>query len=362
MRSIAIIGLGAVVRNIHVPAYKQLAGRMRVVATCDPDTAARQRAKETWKTAQVFEKPEEMLQEVRPDIVAICTPPSLHRGQVLLALGHGCHVFCEKPIADTLEEADEIARAAEAAGKLVIVNNQFPYMNIHAAARAMIGTPRFGELRYLHAWHTMRTNEITEAGWRGGLSRRVCFEFGIHVLDLVRFFFDADPVRLLAHMPNPASRYRSDVVNVICVEFADGRAASILLDRISRGPERYLDLRLDGEHAAVHTSIGGRVRLEAGMHTREKRPYTRFSFVKGGQAVLEDGNSVTVLARDDVKPFAGATARHLTAFLDALDGGAVPRAHVADNRNSLKLVMAAYESAESSRWIELRHDLRHAGA
>jgi hypothetical protein len=49
------------------------------------------------------------------------------------------------------------------------------------------------------------------------------------------------------------------------MEFADGRGASIVLDRASRGPELYLDMRLDGESAIVHTAIGGRVRLAAGI-------------------------------------------------------------------------------------------------
>ena len=64
-------------------------------------------------------------------------------------------------------------------------------------------------------------------------------------------------------MPNPLGIARCDVVNVISLEFPDGRAASIVLDRLSKGPERYLDMRLDGEFASIHTSIGGLVRFEA---------------------------------------------------------------------------------------------------
>ena len=39
----------------------------------------------------------------------------------------------------------------------------------------------------------MRTNEVTEAGWRGKIQRRLCFEFGVHVFELVRFFFEQEP-------------------------------------------------------------------------------------------------------------------------------------------------------------------------
>jgi predicted dehydrogenase len=359
MTTLAVIGLGAAARNIHLPAYAKLAGKVRVVGGCDPDRNARESAREKWRLP-VFEDAREMIEQLRPDVVAVCTPPALHREHALLALSHGCHVFCEKPLAASLAEADDMIRAAEAAGCVAAVNNQFPAMNIHAAAKKMIGTPRFGELLHLHAWHTMRTDEATEAGWRGELTRRLCYEFGVHVFELVRFFFGENPARILAHMPNPRGRARCDVLNVIALEFADGRGASIVLDRLSRGPERYLDMRLDGEFAIVHTSIGGQVRFEAGLHTRQRRPFLDFSFVQGGQAVLRNGIHSTVIAKDGINPFCDATARHFAAFLEAIQSGTTPPGHVRDNRNTLALVLAAYDSAASGRWIDMRDYLRAA--
>ena len=350
--TVSVIGLGAVFRNIHLPAYKSLGGRVRLLSGCDPDPAAREYARRRWGL-QVFKTPREMLDATRPDIVVVCTPPWLHHEHVLLALENGCHVFCEKPLAEDLDEADEMIRASDAARRMVVVNSQFPCMKIHSAAKRMIGAPGFGQLLYLHAWQTMRTDDHTEAGWRGQIARRLCFEFGIHVFELVRYFFDAEPIRLHAHMPNPLGRAACDTINVISLEFPDGRAASIILDRASRGPDRYLDMRLDGEAAAIHTSIGGKVRLAAGIRTRERRPYVDWRFVKGGEAVLQDGGHETVIATDGMNPFASATAQHFSDFLDALATGGRVRASIRDNRKSLALVMAAYDSAESGEWIRV---------
>src|SRR5207247_1299316 len=152
------------------------------------------------------------------------------------------HVFCEKPLAESLGDADAMIAAAAAANRLVVVNSEFPAMTIHRAARDLIDSPEFGRLRYLHAWHTMHPTPITEAGWRAGMSRRLGLEFGIHVFDLVRFFFGADPTRVLAHLPSPDPAIRWDPVNLVALDFADGRAASFVLDRLSRGAERYLDI------------------------------------------------------------------------------------------------------------------------
>jgi predicted dehydrogenase len=353
MTTVAMIGLGSVVRHIHMPAFQALKDKVQVIAGCDPDSAARDHAAKKWGF-QVFADAREMLAKTKPEVVAVCTPPWMHREHLALALEHGCHVFCEKPLADNLTDANEMVLAAEKAGRTVAINNQFPYMNIHLGAKKAIGSPEFGDLLYLHAWHTMRPTKETEAGWRGELARRLCFEFGVHVFELVRFFFEDDPVRLLAHMPNPRGKADCDVINVITLEFADGRGASILLDRLSRGPERYLDMRLDGESAIVHTSIGGEVRLQGGLHTKDRRPFVSFDFVKGGKAVLQRGSKSKVIAKDGLNPFGDAMVHHFSNFLRAIAEGGKPPGDIRDNLKTFALVMAAYDSAASGQWIDMK--------
>ncbi len=352
MIRLAIAGLGAVTQNIHLPAYAQIQDKLTLVGGCDVQPETRVLVTKSHPTLPLFENYEEMLRTAKPDVVAICTPPFLHREQCLTALRAGCHVFCEKPLAESLDEADVIITAAAAAGRQVVVNSQFPYMQIHLAAKARIGQPDFGRLLYLHATQTFRPTPQTEGTWRREMTRRLGFEFGVHVFELIRFFFDEDPVRLCAHMPNPVGS-KSDVLNSVNIEFAGGRSASILLDRLSRGPERYLDLRLDGEHAAIATSIGGELGFEAGLHTRERKPFFAFNFVKGGKAVWQDGNRSRLLAQDGINPFASSTAYHLGGFITALAQNTLPRGTALDHRKTLALIFAAYDSAEQKRWVDL---------
>ena len=353
MIRIAIIGLGAVTRNIHLPAYAQLRDKVEVVAGCDVDQAARDWAQSKRRLPAVYAEPTEMIEKTRPDLVVICTPPALHLEQVLLALSRGCHVFCEKPLAEDLAQADEIIRAAAQARRQVVVNTQFSCMRIYQASKAMIGSPDFGRLLFLHAWQKMRTSEKTEAGWRGEMERRVCFEFGVHVFDLVRFFFDDTPVRISAHMPRPDAAIRADAINTIALEFADGRAAAIVLDRLSKGPDRYLELDLDGEGASIHTSIGGEARFELGLETRSRRPFLGLHLVKGGKAVLQQGAKSKLIAKDGINPFASATAAHLRRFIETLERGGTPPGTARDHRQTLALALAAYDAAQAGRTIEM---------
>jgi predicted dehydrogenase len=353
MIRLAVIGMGAVTRNIHLPAYRLLGDRVKLVGGCDVDEAARKAAGEAGYFPEIFDDPEDMLGRTKPDVVSICTPPFLHYQQCLMALEHGCHVFCEKPLAEDLGEIDRIIEAARLAQRLVVVNSQFPYMNIHRSAKRYINSPQFGRLLFLHAWQTVRPTARTEAGWRAEMKRRLCFEFGVHVCELIRFFFDDTPVRIWSHMPNPSPTISSEVINVISMEFRDGRAASVMLDRVSKGPEQYLEMRLNGEHASIHTSIGGEARIEMGVHTHSRRPFLGVHFIKGGKAVLQNGECSVIIGKDGLNPFASATAAHLGSFLTAIQTGSAPQGTAMDHRDTLALVFAAYDSAQFWKAIDL---------
>lgn len=353
MVRLAVIGLGAVTKNIHLPAYRRLKDRVTLVAGCDIDPATRASMEKTGLFQKIYDSPEEMLDQSKPDVVSLCTPPFLHHQQCLDALERGCHVFCEKPLAESLAHADEIILASSRSKRSVVVNSQFPNMNMYTAAKKRIGSPEFGRLLFLHAWQTFRPTADTEAGWRANMKRRLCFEFGVHVFELVRYFFDATPSTLWAHMPRPIPGSQTESLNIIAMEFPDGRAASILLDRLSKGPERYLEMRLDGEHAAIHTSIGGELRFEVGLHPRQRKPFMGLHVVQGGQAVLQQAERATVIGTDGMNPFASATAVQFGNFLSAIEAGRVPSGTAEDHKATLALTLAAYDAAESGRAVAI---------
>ncbi len=103
------------------------------------------------------------------------------------------------------------------------------------------------------------------------------------------------------------------------------------------------------------------MQLEAGIHTRRRKPFLSFDFVQGGRAVLENATKSRVIAKDGINPFASATAYHFDKFISALHNGSVPSGTVKDNRNTLALVFAAYDSAESGAAVKLSRYLATNG-
>jgi predicted dehydrogenase len=347
-RKIAIAGLGAAARHIHLPAYAGIAD-LNVVGGCDPVSP------DGHFGFPVFSSAEQLLTTTRPDILTVATPPDSHYELVRMGLAHGCHVFCEKPFTTSLEEAMDLVERSRQSARWVVVNNQFRFMNIHREAKKQIGSPEFGDLVFLDAQQTFVTTEETESGWRGQDQQRTCKEFGTHVFDLCRFFFDEDPVAITARMPRGKTPDGPDLLNLIDLEFSDNRLAHITLDRWCAGPNRYLDLRLDGTAGSLQTHLGGGIVFSVGIQGGRRRPFLHLDVAMGGAARLYHGERFKTIATDPLAVFSHATRRLLRAFLDALAQGSVPPCHADDNRKTLVLMLAAYESAEKKRTIAMTY-------
>jgi predicted dehydrogenase len=337
-RTVAIIGLGNAAKTIHLPALAKLPN-IKIAGGYDP-AAARGSFR-----FPLFSSPSEMLEKVHPDILVIATPPDSHFQFTKLGLETGCHVLCEKPFTDTLEEADELIALSQKTRRWIVVNNQYRFMNIHRKAKELIGQPQFGKLIFLRACQTFYTDSKTEAGWRGTQQQRTAKEFATHVLDLCRFFFDSEPVSILSRMPKPDRPDGPDYLNLIQLEFPGDRVAHIILDRLSRGRQRYLDIQLDGTAGCIETHIGGGIELRAGVQGGTRKPFFRTDISLGGWARLYRGESFQKITSDPIDLFAAATARLLTGLLEALDTGGIPPCHAADNRKTLALMLSTYESS-----------------
>ncbi len=97
--------------------------------------------------------------------------------------------------------------------------------------------------------------------------------------------------------------------------------------------------------------------MAAQSHTREKPPFFGFDLVKGGKAVLQKGNRSRIIAKNGINPFASATAVHFGNFISAIQDGGVPAGTAKDNRNTLALAFAAYDSAQSGKAVAMSHYL-----
>ncbi len=345
--TVAIAGLGAAARNIHIPACSQVPG-LEIVG-----------ALETSDTANNYDFPvcrdvDSLFREASPQAVIIATPTDSHFALCMEMLNRGCHVICEKPFTETLAQAFEVVDTAQRLGLSVVVNNEFRFMECHLAAQHRIGQPDFGELNFIEMNQTFYTTQDTEKGWRGADPRRTCKEFGIHVFDLCRFFYNEEPLSINARMPTPGRNNGPDYLNLVDLEFSGDRYARITLDRLSRGRHRYLDIRLDGTEACIETAIGGNLALELGIKPATKMPYVDFDLSWSSSAFLWQSEKSRKIASDPRNLFANATAKLLQDWLASLQEGRESSCSGRNNIGTLATMLAAYESASRGSPVDLR--------
>ncbi len=129
---------------------------------------------------------ESLLQRDDVDLVYIATPPFLHFDQVRAALEAGKHVICEKPLALSLVEADQLLKLARSRDLLCIANLMQRYNPLFEAVRQLIDSKVIGEC--LHGWFDNAAGDEGIAAehwfWDRSKSGGIFIEHGVHFFDL----------------------------------------------------------------------------------------------------------------------------------------------------------------------------------
>jgi predicted dehydrogenase len=242
--TVGVIGLGF--GRSHIPAFQ--ANGCRVVAVCQRDRAKAQAVADTYGVPGVYERWEELLEQARPEIVVIATPPHLHRPIALAAFAQGAHVLCEKPVALTAADAREILDAAIAANRTAMTNFNWrspaAFQRMHAMVEeGFLGRLLHVQVRYLfsrfadeHAAPTWRMDRA-----QAGLG--TMGDAGVHAVDFVRWNF-GEIVRVAAQTAiaypsrtKPGGTEAADAEDIcqFIAELASGAQVAFTISRAARG-------------------------------------------------------------------------------------------------------------------------------
>jgi predicted dehydrogenase len=139
----AVVGTGFVAA-VHVDALRRLGVEVLGVVGSTPERAAQKRL------GRVHESLDALLRDDRVDVVHIATPNDLHAPQTKQALAAGKHVVCEKPLALTAAQSDELVELAEAAGVVHCTNFMTRFYPQARQARALVRDGALGEIWSVH--------------------------------------------------------------------------------------------------------------------------------------------------------------------------------------------------------------------
>lgn len=146
----AIIGCGRMARE-HVKAYQELG--IPIVAVADISLEALERVRKDYNIERTYTDYVNLLEDVKPEIVSIVTPESLHCDMVINSARRGVKgILCEKPMAMNLKEANEMLKACFEVEAKLVINHQRYYSPQYAKARELISQGSIGKVRFIEAF------------------------------------------------------------------------------------------------------------------------------------------------------------------------------------------------------------------
>ena len=182
---VAIIGAGSIVRDGHIPNFESIPNA-RIEALCDVNFARVQALAEANGIPHIFTDYAEMLHEIKPDITVVAVPNIFHKPMTIAALEAGSHVLCEKPLALSAADAQEMLDLAASKDLTLSVGTHFRWSNPVQAAKAHVDAGFFGEIYAARTvWHRRSGipgfgSWFTNNDFSGGGS---LLDIGIHALD-----------------------------------------------------------------------------------------------------------------------------------------------------------------------------------
>lgn len=184
----AIIGLG-VIGRVHARVLSSQENE--IVALCDVDVAAAEKIKNEFAPcAEIYTDWIKMLDEVKPDVVHICTPHYLHADMVVGALDRDINVLCEKPLCIKHEDIGRILDAETRSAAQLGVCQQNRYLESMLMVKEYIADKEIVGAHGSVVW-TRGEDYYNSAEWRGTKAQEgggVLINQALHTLDLVQWF------------------------------------------------------------------------------------------------------------------------------------------------------------------------------
>jgi predicted dehydrogenase len=352
---IALVGAG-VIGGTHSAVLQQIAralpNRVELVAVADPSASRRAFFTSVYGYREAFDSAEQLLANADVNTVFVCTPTRLHAALVHAATARGLHVFCEKPLAMDVGEAEAMVQAAEQAGVTTQIGLVLRFSAVYTVMRELLRDARAGRPMAV----VFRDDQVFpirgmhDSAWRADRSQTAggtLIEHGVHDLDLLTWLFG--PVqRLRAWEQNRAGH--AGVEDYVAVELElDGGLRAQLVNvwhnMIQRPSNRRLEIFCDNAFLASEADMCGPIIYQYGDGPEQVMPeeevLRRFLALQNDvNEGLRDLYGVAYLVQD-------------LAFVEALLAG---RAAVSPMRIGLeaqRLAAAVYHSARSGAEVDV---------
>lgn len=337
---VAVIGVGSIAQHRHLVEYNNNPN-VEIVAVCDINKERAETVAEQYGAKPYFDY-EQLLADKELDAVSICLPNYLHAPASIAALIAGCHVLCEKPMATSREEADEMIKTAKETGKKLMIAHNQRFVPSHEKARELIESGEVGKIYSFRTafghggpdnWSADGTDSWffkKEEAFIGAMG-----DLGVHKTDLLRYVLGEEFVEVAGFVETSAKDFADVDDNAVCILKTESGLVGTLAaswaynagednSTIIYGEKAILRLEDDPVNNLVVQYADGRV----------------VNYQLGGIQTNEDGGQTTTHVIDH--------------FVECIKKDAEPLINGEEGKKSLEVILAALESAETKKIVPVK--------
>ncbi len=339
-----VLGAGGIADRRTIPGM-MLAENAELVAVMEVNLEFAEKIRAKYNAKRAYDNTDDLLADPEVEAVYIASPVIYHKEQVIKAAKAGKHVLCEKPIALTVEECEELVDACDKAGVLSATGFMMRYHAYHQKMKELIEAGMIGDVVFCRGQFTCWYPDMPGA-WRqnkklsgGG----ALMDMGVHAIDLIQYITGSKATKVAAINDTKSFKYTVD-------------DSSCVLMKLSNGATAHVDSNFNIPDAAALCFLefyGTRGSIIAeGTLAQEEGGKVRF-FVSDEKGYDADQN------RNDVKPieveveFGNMYTKEIESFSNSILTGAPVEVPMRDAMYVQRIVSAAYESTEKEIFVEV---------
>ena len=297
-----LIGTGRIADDRILPAINAYPGNKLVaVVSRDPDRARHFSKK--FGAQHAYTDYESMLRDPDVTVIAIHTPNALHAEQAIAAARAGKHVFCDKPMATNVADAERIVAECERAGVKLGVNFHNRYMQCFVDAKDVIASGEIGEVLIAQIEASPGARPGGRLGtWRldpGMAGLGTTYSIGVHIYDILRFMLGCEVATVTALFDTP--RGVMEETNLSTLRFTNGALVQVNINE--KAPNPHNDFVIYGSKGRItgrgvtRSRASGELRVLSndGKSRRTEYPVTNaheVCVIDFSKALLEGRNPV----------------------------------------------------------------------
>jgi len=352
---LALLGAGAIMRLSHAPTIRRSTDS-ELAAVFDVDTSRAEALAKDFEVPFHTNNLSAVLESKEIDAVIVATPNLFHPEAVIAAAAAGKHVFCEKPLAIDVANAQRMVKACETAGVILQVGFNQRYWGQVQIAKQLVDSGFIGDVPALRSVYSERWDVYpATTRYRYDLAKSggaTIIDLAIHRIDLSRFLL-GDLEAVFAELTHSVIPDRVDDNVWLMLRFKSGARGCLSSDRYSpaiadgtdlygsEGTVHFVTETMNPFHAtplAVYTEKKGKDLPEV---LREAYyPEAWWKGFEGGWIPIRPPRSSPYDAQ-------------LAAFCRAIREGKSQIPNGQDGLRAQEVVQAAYQSVEKGQWIQL---------